>query len=150
MPLDIQYRCISCGSEEKDPNYGGMICGNGKCGGDRRPVGSLYGRANVFDEYYDRALQQRCSSYKDQEKKVKEFNETQRNLPPSERDPAHPEGFGFFNDDHKFVSELKYRKKHMEEFKKSQYPGYKPGTGKYNHEKPDEGRTRKARYFYGR
>lgn len=46
---------------------------------------------------------------------MKEFNDRQRNLPPDQRDKAHPEGFTFVNDDKKFMRELKHISRHKKE-----------------------------------
>ena len=67
-------------------------------------------RKAIFDPYFDHAMGVECTSYKDQEKKVREWNK---------RNPHRK--FDFANDDKKFMDDLKYRSKHKEEYKEMLY-----------------------------
>ena len=107
-------------------------------------------KENIFDAYYDRAIGAECTSYSDQEKKIKQFNERQRNLPPEQRDHAHPDGVELANDDHKLMQDCKHASKNKEEMRRSMYPGYIPRSSKkYDSDRPDAQKKRKV-YVYGK
>lgn len=73
----------------------------------------------IFEPYYDRALRKWCYSYKDQERKVNEFNRAQKELPAHLRDKQHPNGFVFAQDT-KDWKQMMYDHKHGKEIRREQ------------------------------
>ena len=108
--LEIQYRCIQCGSDKPD-EFRGMLC---ECGGDYRPQGQMFGQAPIFDAYFNRVLGQECSSYHDEDKKIKQFNKQVTSGDPKFKCRSHPEGVSYANDQGWF-KEAKKDSKHGKE-----------------------------------
>jgi len=140
--------CDKCG---KEASIRFTVCSEKHCEECYGPVNKMdtfkdggFSRTTVFDAYYDRALQQYCYSYKDQEKKVKRFNEVQAGLPKHLKDKQHPDGFSFANDDSKLMAECRKAHRHKEELRESKYAGYKASQRtKYNSIDPDRGKSRR-------
>lgn len=131
--MNFDYYCQNCGDKTDTQKITSMLC---VCGGSYRPDGALFGSAAVFDAYFDPTLKKYVSSYREQEKEGRKF-----------KTPEHPDGLTLINDNKKFIREMKYVKKHKEDYKAATSPGYKPGDKYYNPNRPDAMRPRKL-YFY--
>ena len=104
------------------------------------PEGSLFGEAPLFEPYYDSVLRCYVSSYREQEK-----------LAVTHRSEAHPDGLRLVNWDRKQINEYKNISKHKEDYKASQYPGYRPGDkGAYKAERPDAHHHRGRVFSYSK
>ena len=121
--IHIDYVCSQCGVRKSNQDMSSMLC---FCGGSFSPDGALFGEAAIFEPYYDRILGSWVSSYGDQERKA-----------VSHRSPSHPEGLRLVQWDRKQINEYKNIHKHKEDYKASQYEGYKPGQKTYNPDRPD-------------
>ncbi len=116
----LNYFCKDCGVRKTNNQMNSMVC---SCGGDMRPEGTMFGSAPIFEPHYCPVLRTYLTSYKQQEK-----------LAVAHRSPSHPEGLRLQQWDRKQIREYKNIHKYKEDYKQSQYKGYKVGQGKVREE----------------
>ena len=116
--IEIDYYCQNCGSKKSNQDMESMLC---TCGGYLRPDGELFSRAAIFEPHYCPVLRTYLTSYKQQER-----------LAVAHRSRSHPEGLRLQQWDRKQINEYRRIRRYKEDYKQSQYPGYKVGQGKVN------------------
>lgn len=104
------YICYLCGEEQTNHSLelysflnnteGAFVC---KCGGEFKPKTTQF--SSNFEPHYSPEIGDMVYSWKDAEDKGKKF-----------RSPQHPNGFILTQSNRKFLDEMKYIRKHKEEY----------------------------------
>lgn len=103
---------------------------------------------HVFEPYYDRTLKAWVCSEKDRVKKMRTFG-----------DSRGPRPLRDIRDNKKFIAEMAYIQKHREDYKSTEWKGYKPrtqgeierqGEKSYDPNRPDRDSFRKRIYSYSK
>ena len=131
--INFDYYCNACGEQTTSQEMTSFIC---KCGGNFKLIQdiAITGGSSNFEPHYSPEVKSWVTSWKDAEKKGKEF-----------RSPDHPNGFILTQSNRRFINECKKIKRNKEDFiqetyahgelkrdatgkaVKVAYPKYKPG-----------------------
>lgn len=131
--ITFDYLCSNCGDLKNNHELNSMACA---CGGSFTLYSGPKMQLSNFQPYFCPTLKQMVYSWKDAEKKAREH-----------RSYAHPEGFTLIQENKKWLNELKYIRKHKEDYKAATQPGYKPGQKHYDDQAPDRHRAGRRKYF---
>ena len=103
----IDYACDRCQIRKTNHNLRKFVC---RCGGSFRCIDSSLLSPVIFDSYFDPTIGKYLTSFREQEREGKKFVTRE-----------HPKGLTLVNDNKKFMNEMRYIRKHKEDYIKAQY-----------------------------